>query len=77
MIDQRPIAGVLGPGTANVHLAQMDMIDLGKLAYGSFLGVHLHAGGQPHSALIGRDLLQHCDMQYFGGTGSVILSVPQ
>ena len=77
VIDQRPIAGVLGPGTANVHLAQMDMIGLDHLEYGSFLGVHLHAGGQPHSALIGRDLLQHFDMQYFGATGSVVLSVPQ
>lgn len=77
VIDQRPVAGVLGPGTANVHLAQMHMIDLGHVAYGSFVGVHLHAGGQPHSALIGRDLLQHCDMQYSGTTGSVVLSVPQ
>jgi hypothetical protein len=42
--------------------------------YGSFAGVDLAAGGQPHVVLIGRDMLQHVRLVYDGLTGQVTIT---
>ena len=74
IIDRRPVSGVHGTIDVNVHLAQIGIPALGVVTHGRFAGVHLRAGGQPHSALIGRTLLRHMTMHYDGNTGSAILS---
>jgi hypothetical protein len=42
--------------------------------YGLFAGVHLTAGGQPHSVLMGRTFLRSFVMAYEGNTGTVTLT---
>jgi predicted aspartyl protease len=74
VIDRVGVAGALGGGQVNLHLAQILIPSLQTTVYGGFAGVHLHAGGQPHSALIGRMFLKSWSMSYNGQTGSVILS---
>ena len=76
IVDRRKVAGVHGSDEVNVHLAQIYVRALSFTSYGQFAGVHLHAGGQPHSALIGRTFLRTFTMVYDGSTGSVILSRP-
>ena len=68
------IAGVGGVSEIQYHLAQIYIPSLNWIMYGSFAGVHLSAGGQPHQALIGRDFLKNFRMTYEGRTGEVILS---
>ena len=70
------ISGVHGPGPIVIYVAHIYVPDLQLVLSGQFPGVHLSAGGQPHAALIGRDLLQHCTMTYDGTTGDVVLSTP-
>jgi hypothetical protein len=72
--DRRPISGIHGSHSANMHLAQVHIPSLGFTLYGMFAGVDLHAGGQPHLALLGRTFLQRFTMIYEGRTGNVILS---
>ena len=74
IVDRIGLAGALGGGKVNLHLAQIYIPSLETTVYGGFAGVHLHSGGQPHSALIGRMFLQSWSMSYNGRTGSVILS---
>lgn len=74
IVDRRIIAGAGGKHEVNVYLAQVHVPALKHTIYGAFAGVDLQAGGQVHKALIGRTFLQHFTMQYFGKTGSVILS---
>lgn len=74
IVDRTNVAGALGKGPVNMHLAQIYIPALDSVTYGEFAGVHLNAGGQPHTALIGRTFLQHYSMNYNGTTGSVILS---
>lgn len=76
IVDRRPLSGALGAGMANMHMAQMHIPSLRLNFYGMFAGVHLHAGGQPHSALLGRDFLQHYRMTYDGQTGAVEIVKP-
>ena len=57
----------------NYHLAQIYVPSLNHTIYGSFAGVHLVAGGQPHTVLIGRNLLRDFRMKYDGLTGEVEL----
>jgi len=57
-----------------MHLAHVVVPGLGKYIYGSFAGVDLVAGGQPHVALIGRTFLQHFTLFYDGRTGSVSIT---
>lgn len=71
VVDREMVAGVHGAAPANVHLAHIYVPDLGIWINGRFAGVHLQAGGQPHSALIGRDVLRHFTMVYDGRTGMV------
>ena len=73
-IDRRTIAGVSGPMDATFYAAQISFPDLGSTLHGVFSGVRLAEGGQPHLALLGRDLLRHFAMAYDGRTGRVTLS---
>ena len=74
VVDQMDIAGVQGKSKVNMHLAHILIPALEAIVYGRFAAVHLNAGGQPHSALIGRLFLNSCLMTYDGFTGSVTLS---
>lgn len=74
VVNERPVSGVHGQAKVNVHLAQIHIPALRFTQYGAFSGVHLHAGGQPHSALLGRTFLHHITMAYRGDSGSVVLS---
>jgi hypothetical protein len=62
VIDQKPISGTIGSHTANIYLAQIHIPSLPRTIYGPFAGVHLIAGGQRHSALIGRTFLRYFKM---------------
>lgn len=73
IIDRRPISGSAGQHETNIYLAQIHVPDLRFTIHGSFAGVNLISGGQPHFALIGRTFLQHFSMSYNGRIGSVIL----
>lgn len=74
IVDRQTVAGVHGSGDVNMHLAQIYLPALNFAVYGTFAGVHLIAGGQPHYALIGRTFLQNFTMVYEGKTGAVTLS---
>ena len=74
IVDARVVSGVHGPQEVNMHLAQVHVLSLNVTIYGTFAGVHLAAGGQPHKALLGRTFLQAFTMVYEGGTGTVTIS---
>jgi predicted aspartyl protease len=76
IVDRRVTAGAHGAREVNVHLAQVFVPSLNFTIYGAFAGVDLLAGGQLHSALIGRTFLKHFRMVYEGPTGNVELSSP-
>ena len=73
IIDRRRISGSAGPHETNVYLAQVHMPSLNYTIFGAFAGVDLKAGGQVHSALIGRTFLANFKMIYDGTTGDVTL----
>ena len=72
--DHSNFSGVLGAGEVNMHIAQIYIPDLEMVFHGSFAGVHLLAGNQHHSALIGRNILLKFKMYYDGRTGRVTIS---
>ena len=74
VMDRRQISGVGGKHFVNMYLAQIHAPGLNFTIYGSFAGVELRAGGQPHNALIGRTFLQFFTMIYEGKTGTVTIS---
>jgi hypothetical protein len=74
VVDRMPIAGVGGQHLANMYLAQIHVPALNRTLYGTFAGVNLRDGGQPHSALMGRTFLRHYRMVYDGPTGKVTIS---
>ena len=74
--DQLEIAGIGGKQLVNLHIAQIFFPALGTTMFGQFAGVHLAAGGQSHSALVGRDFLAHFIMTYNGTTGQVVIRDP-
>ncbi len=74
IINEVSVSGAHGSGKVNVHLAQIHIPAFPYTIYGAFCGVHLHVGGQTHSALLGRTFLQSMKMTYEGNTGSVVLS---
>jgi predicted aspartyl protease len=76
IVDRRVTAGAHGAREVNVHLAQVFVPSLNFTIYGAFAGVDLLAGGQLHSALIGRTFLKYFRMVYEGPTGNVELSSP-
>ena len=59
-----------------MHLAQIHAPELNFTVYGAFAGVHLRAGGQLHTALLGRTFLRRLTMVYEGETGAVSLRTP-
>ena len=73
IVDQGFISGVGGSVQVNRHLAQLYIPGLNYTMYGSFAGVHLVSGGQPHHVLIGRSLLRAFQLEYDGRTGKVLL----
>lgn len=74
LVNKRQISGVHGSHMANVYLANVHVPTLGVTINGLFAGVNLRAGGQVHSALIGRTFLRHFKMVYEGKTGTVIIT---
>lgn len=74
VVDRMPIAGVGGQHLANMYLAQIHVPDLNRTLYGTFAGVNLQSGRQPHSALLGRTFLRHYRMIYDGPSGAVTIS---
>jgi predicted aspartyl protease len=72
--DRKPISGIHGSRLTNMHMAQIHVPSLGLTLYGMFAGADLHAGGQPHLALLGRSFLESFTMVYEGHTGNVTLS---
>ena len=73
VVDRTTIAGVDGAIEVNRHLAQVYIPELDWTVYGTFMGVHLAAGGSPHTALIGRTFLEDFTLIYDGRTGRVTL----
>lgn len=71
------VSGAHGIARANMYLAQIYVPSLRLVIYGHFTGVQLAGGGQPHAALIGRDLLRHCTMVYNGTDGDVVLTTSE
>jgi predicted aspartyl protease len=74
IVDKRKIGGVGGTQEVDMYLAQVHIPALGFTIYGAFAGVHLQAGGQTHSSLIGRTFLQNFTLTYEGRTGTVVIS---
>jgi hypothetical protein len=74
IVDRVDVSGIGGSLTLNVYFARIRISTLGIDQFGRFTGVHLQAGGQPHLALLGRELLKVCHMEYDGPTGSVVIS---
>jgi predicted aspartyl protease len=74
VVDKRKIAGAGGVSEVDVHLAQIHVSSLGFTMYGLFASVHLSAGGQLHSVLIGRSFLRDFVMTYDGPSGTVVLT---
>jgi predicted aspartyl protease len=76
IVDKRMTAGAHGAKEVNVYMAQVRIPSLDRTIVGSFSGVDLLAGGQAHSALIGRTFLRHLKMTYDGPSGKVQLTDP-
>jgi predicted aspartyl protease len=74
IVDRRSVSGVHGAKEVDVYLAQVHIVSLRYTIYGAFAGVDLRAGGQLHSALIGRTFLKQFKMIYDGTTGDVELT---
>lgn len=74
LVNRRQISGVHGQKETNVYLAQVHVPSLKMTMNGAFCGVDLKAGGQIHSALIGRTFLRHFKMIYEGKTGTVTIT---
>jgi predicted aspartyl protease len=74
VVDRRPVSGIHGSHETNMYLAQIHVPTLEVTVYGEFVGVDLQAGGQDHSALMGRTFLRNFQMTYDGRTGSVVIS---
>ncbi len=73
-VNRRWIAGVSGPQEVNVYAAQLLIPSLNSVIHGTFHGINLRAGGQPHLALIGRTFLRSYKLVYDGRIGVVTLS---
>lgn len=74
VVNQRPMGGIGGQHNCNIHLATMWVPSLGFSILGHFAGVDLKGAGQPHQAIIGRNVLRLFTMVYVGSSGQVTLS---
>jgi predicted aspartyl protease len=73
LINTTVRSGISGSVTLNMYLAHISIPNL-VTEYGQFTGVHLHAGGQFHRALLGRKVLDDVLLVYDGVTGLVRLA---
>ena len=73
-VGEEEIVAALGSGITNVYAAQIYVHGLRYTFTGRTPGLQLAAGGQPYSAIIGRDFLRHFRLTYDGRTGEVSLS---
>ena len=76
VVDERDVATPSGLDTFDVYLGWIEVPELNFAKSGQLVGANLSGGGQPYGALLGRDFLRHCSMQYDGETGSVTISSP-
>ncbi len=74
IVDRQKISGSGGIHEVNMHIGQIFIPELNVTIYGSFAGVDLSAGGQPHVVLIGRMFLQHVTLNYDGLNGTVTIT---
>ena len=74
VVERQNVSGVHGIGSVARYRAQMHLPDLDSTFVGVFFGAYLKDGGQPYSAIIGRDFLRHFRLTYDGRTGAVTLS---
>jgi predicted aspartyl protease len=74
VVDRRSVSGIHGAKEVDMYLAQVHIVTLRYTIHGAFAGVDLRAGGQLHSALIGRTFLRQFRMVYDGTTGDVELT---
>ncbi len=75
-VNQKTVSGSNGKHTVTFYLAHLYIPSFDITQSGEFGGVHLIAGGQRHSALIGRTLLRYFRLSYDGLTGTVELTLP-
>jgi hypothetical protein len=76
IVNQQTVSGSNGLHVVNMYLGHIHIPILTHTIAGQFGGVHLVAGGQRHSAILGRTFLMHFTMTYDGQTGDVQLSAP-
>jgi predicted aspartyl protease len=76
VVDRQKVSGSAGQHEISMYLAHIYVPSLDLTQTGQFGGVHLVAGGQRHSALIGRTFLMHFTMTYNGMTGEVEITQP-
>ncbi len=76
IVNQQTVSGSNGQHLVNMYLGHIYVPSLLFTITGQFGGVHLLAGGQRHSAILGRTFLMHFTMTYNGLTGEVELSAP-
>ena len=72
VIDQVEMISASDVTKVNMYPIQMEIIGLGKV-YVSAMGANLKPNGI--TALIGRDYLQHCVLNYKGVSGEFIVSL--
>jgi hypothetical protein len=75
IVDRQKVSGSGGTHEVNMHLGQIYVPELDYTIYGSFAGVDLAAGGQPHVVLIGRTFLRNVTLLYEGRTGRVTITI--
>ncbi len=71
LVDRWRAGGIGGAHEMNVYLAALTIPSLNITKNGLFMAVRLTESGQPHSVLIGRDLLTDLIIIYDGRRGSV------
>jgi predicted aspartyl protease len=76
VVNQKVVSGSNGKHAISSYLGHIYVPSLDITHTGEFGGVHLVAGGQRHSALIGRTFLMHFQFTYDGRTGQVELTLP-
>lgn len=72
-IDEQDAIGIHGISTFPVYMAQMYISALDFTIFGSFKGVELAVGNNPHLAIIGRNFLMRFRLTYEGHRGQFTL----
>lgn len=73
VIDRIPMCGISGQHECDVVLCHIQVPSVTHSMSGRFACVELANGGQPHSALLGRDFLKDVVMIYDGALGRVTI----